>query len=206
VKIINLPKIWANVQSIGDHALTGEDSGDRRKEVVMGRLRVMVKSLPHFQVLAMAAVVGLLGWGCAAYGSMGHLHPDRAVKRMFESGTVSEEYNYYYSGADARPRAIIGIQKDYQLVSKLWKPVNLTQEQLSDWINWRGPRLGYDQSRNGSKILDDQGNPIGIWYANRDWRDYTTIKMLGDHRVSVTTPLQYNIDNMHDLNRNFKMH
>jgi len=128
--------------------------------------------------------------GCAGSGSYGRLVPNDNVKKTFETYQLPINHAYYYSGPDAIPNALIGIQNGYHLESRFWKPVELTQDLLKRWLEWGHTRLGYDLSRNGSEILAPDGRQIGIWYAVRDWKDWATVKMIDDKTVNISPPLE----------------
>jgi hypothetical protein len=129
-----------------------------------------------------AAALVLAGCG----GSYGTLQRSAEVNRAFESATVLPDYDYFYSGSYHKPSAIIGIHKDYTLVSKLWKPVHLTEDMLQGWIDRITGYKGYALRNLGSEILNAEDQPIGIWYATED---FTTIRMLGDRQVSIYPPM-----------------
>ena len=131
--------------------------------------------------------VGLTVLALAACGgSYGSLKRSSEVASQFESLEINPDYNYFYSGSDAKPRAIIGLANDYTLVSKLWKPVMLTPGRLNGWIQQITNFKGYTFRTLGSNILNDQGEVIGIWYS---MEDFTTIRMLGDKQVSIYPPV-----------------
>jgi len=128
--------------------------------------------------------------GCAGTGNYGKLVPDDDVKKTFETYQLPQDHAYYYSGPDARPRALIGIQNEFHLESKFWKPVELTHKLLKRWFEKGGiSRDGRDLSRNGAEILAPDDRQIGIWYAMRNWKDRATIKMIDDKTVNVSTPI-----------------
>lgn len=142
-----------------------------------------------------AALIGLLAAGlvlimagCGA--NYGNLKYNDDVKQIFESYEVLPDYRYYYSGSDAYPNVIIGIQKEYQLKSELWKPVDLTADLLKDWLNFPRNKVGFDQDRRGSYILSPDGRQIGVYYANRDWRTWSSVKLENDKLVVVSAPTQ----------------
>ncbi len=128
---------------------------------------------------------------CAGTGNYGKLVPDDNVKKTFETYQLPPDYTYYYSGPDAMPKALIGIQNDFHLESKFWKPVELTHKQLKRWFEKGGiSRRDYDLSRNGAEILAPDGRQIGIWYAMKNWKDRATIKMIDDKTVNVSPPIE----------------
>ncbi len=155
-----------------------------------------MKTLNRFQItcskmlllfsLSMAVIFMV---SCAGTGNYGRLVPNDKVKSTFETYQLPPDFTYYYSGPDAYPRAVIGIQNEYHLESKFWKPIDLTQTQLKRWLEMGGrPRQDFDLNRNGSEILSPDGRQIGIWYALKNWKDRATVKMIDDKTVAVSTP------------------
>ena len=126
--------------------------------------------------------------GCAGTGNYGRLVHNDKVKNVFETYQLPTGYTYYYSGPDAMPDAVIGIQKEYLLKSRFWKPVELTPNMLKKWLEYRGPRYGYDLTNNGSEILAPDGRQIGIWYSVKDWRDWATVEMIDEKTFIVSPP------------------
>ena len=121
--------------------------------------------------------------GCS--GSYGMLKPSLEVDKMFEEHKVLADHSYYYSGSDVTPTAIIGIDNNYTLKSKLWKPVDITSAQLKKVIdNLTGSR-GYTITNAGSLILDPTGKRLGVWYSHCN---ETTVKMESDKSIAVHTP------------------
>jgi len=133
-------------------------------------------------VLACLGILALAACG----GTYGTLQRSAEVDHAFESLQVLPDYNYYFTGSFYKPKAIIGIRKDYTLVSKLWKPASPTADQLKGWIDQMTNFKGYAFRNLGSNILNDQGEAIGIWYSTED---FTTIRMLGDKQLSIYPPV-----------------
>ena len=99
---------------------------------------------------------------------------------------ISDKYNYYFTGSYYKPKAIIGVDKEYTLITKLWKPVDLTPGRLNGWIEQMTNFKGYALRNLGSNILNAEGQVIGVWYSPED---FTTIRMLGDKQVSIYPPV-----------------
>ncbi len=112
----------------------------------------------------------------------------REATDIWHSYEIYPNYNYYYSGPDSQPTYIIGIDDQYQLISKLWKPVDLTPEMLKNWLNFTRPRVGYSQSPYGAFIMGPGGERIGLWYSVRDWRLKGSATVAENSQVSVITP------------------
>jgi hypothetical protein len=138
--------------------------------------------------LVIYAVAGLLT-GCATSGTKGTMQTSQELNQKFLNYEVVQGYNYYYSGSFDRPNAILGIHEDYQLVSQLWKPAQVSSAQLAKWIGsiapeeYRGPS-GY----SAAYILDPEGKKVGIWYSILNT---TTIKFLEGNKIEVNSPDLY---------------
>lgn len=117
--------------------------------------------------------------------SYGGLRLSNEVNKIFESYQVLENYNYYYSGSDNRPDAILGVHKNYTLRSELWKSVELTPDQLKLWVNMMTDHRGTDIRIYGSRVISPEGKDIGIWYS--PWNQ-TTVRMEDDRHVVINTP------------------
>lgn len=139
-------------------------------------------------MLVISAVAGILA-GCATSGIKGSMQPSQELNQKFLNCEVQQGYNYYYSGSFERPNAILGIHKDYQLVSQLWNTVELSSAQLTTWIGaiapeeYRGPS-GY----SAAYILDSNGKKVGIWYSIQN---STGVKFFEGNKVNVNSPDLY---------------
>ncbi len=141
------------------------------------------KKMPVIVTCILFIVVQATFSGC--FGSYGRLEPSLEIDKMFEEHKVLADHSYYYSGSDAKPNAIIGIDNNYTLNSTLWKPVDLTSEQLKKWIDFMTHYRGYSLINYGSLILDPTGKRLGVWYSPVNW---TTVKMESDNSIVVHTP------------------
>lgn len=126
-------------------------------------------------------------FGCG--GHYGRLSASQTVKMQFENYEVLPDHRYYYSGSEARPRAVIGVHEATVLQSDLWVPVELTSDRLRGWVDYFGPNAKHFQGNNGAAILTEDGRKIGVWYAFIDWRDWAAVKMIDANTVSITTPI-----------------
>ncbi len=117
----------------------------------------------------------------------GEMKPSGEVTELFESYTVDTNLNYYISGSDVVPNAIMGVDKRYSLVSDLWKKRDLTLDEMRSFVkNMQSRALEYGSMMHGFDILDDGGRDIGDWYSILSAR--TTVKMDGEDRVIIYTP------------------
>ncbi|HQJ31230.1 MAG TPA: hypothetical protein PLG18_08850, partial [Syntrophales bacterium] len=83
-------------------------------------------------VLAILWAAGVL-WGCAG-GRYGNIFPDGRTTSDFEAFRIDPGMNYYYSGPDLYPNALIGLKKEYVLDNDLWKPIQPTPASFRDMI------------------------------------------------------------------------
>ena len=104
-------------------------------------------------------------WGC----SLGPVHFKRSlnVSQVFERYKVLENHDYYYYGRQYKPLAVVAIQNGYQLNSPKWNRIDVTSEQLKDWIGRMLNQSGaeYNMEPNGAHIMDQNGEKIGLWYS-----------------------------------------
>lgn len=133
-------------------------------------------------------MAGLLA-GCAlspeARKDFGTLKLSSEVSDIFQAYQVLPNHKYYYTGSDTKPLAIIGIDQNYTLETRLWKAApDLTSEQLKKWVDqmlgFRPPVLTY-----GSYILSATGQQIGVWYSQYS---ITTVKVEANNQVMVYPP------------------
>jgi hypothetical protein len=147
--------------------------------------KIYIKNIV-LNVVLLVALSAITGCG----GHYGRLAVNNTVKMQFEKYEVLSDHRYYYSGSEARPRAVIGVHESYTLLSRLWVPVDLTPEQLKDWVDYFGPTTKYLQGNNGADILNGDGKKIGVWYAFIDWKDWAAVKMIDEKVVSIGTPIE----------------
>jgi len=135
-------------------------------------------------VLTLGAVLILAG--CASFKMRGAFLPDRDVAQSFERFEFRNDMNYYSSGSDAYPDALMGLKKEYTLDSGLWKKVE-TAATFKDMV--QGMQKKTDELMvilHGFQILDNSGQPIGIWYAILSAK--ASLIMKEDKHVLVFTP------------------
>jgi hypothetical protein len=136
--------------------------------------------------LTMILLAVLLLSGCLG-GRYGNIYPDGQVSRDFDSFKIDPGVNYYYSGPDLYPNALIGLKKEYTLDSDLWKPFNPTPASFRDMIlHMQEKAREYREFQYGFIMYDDKGKPIGVWYSILKARTFT--QMGEGNKVRVYTP------------------
>ena len=119
----------------------------------------------------------------------GSIQPDPAAREAFEHYRVDPDLAYYYSGSEVRPNAVIGIDRRFALDETLWEKMNPAPEPFRETIRRMQSRaLELNRSLYGFAILDPRGDPLGVWYSLPGI--HATVKMLDDHRISISTPPQ----------------
>ena len=112
--------------------------------------------------LAVALLVATLLTGCLQ--NYGRLKRDYQIKRDFESYTVPTNYNYYYYGVSSHPWAVMGLDPEYKLKSRLWRKVDPDTERFRKMVYWTWEDLGYYVY--GAHILDPDEQKFGIFYSS----------------------------------------
>jgi len=142
-------------------------------------------------ILWSVALVGLfiVLQGCVtlSYRNFGRFSPDRGATEAFERYQVNPGMNYYMSGSDVHPNALLGLDKRYMLESTLWKRVEMTPDRLKELVTGMKARTSMvGQSLHGFVLLDPQGDVLGIWYSILSAT--TAFHMKEDNRVIIYTP------------------
>ncbi len=128
------------------------------------------------------ALMTLFFAGCASPIS-GRLQSSPEVTEVFKSSRILPNHQYYVSGFQRIPYAIIAVDINYQLRSRRWKPIDMDSTSLNQLI-YRMEHV-YSLSPRGAWILDHGGNRLGIWYSSQY---QTTVKREKDNRIVVVNP------------------
>jgi hypothetical protein len=152
------------------------------QEVMMGKQQNRRYLLYGF-LFSAAAVIAT---ACAAGPS--HFRRSYDIEYLFEDHQVVADYRYYVSGGTYKPLAIVGLRKDYRLDSPHWQEVDADPEKMVDWmLRMRNqPGAEYNIEPNGARILDNQGNPIGIWYSV--W-DFPRLTFTSEKVIDISLPM-----------------
>lgn len=143
-------------------------------------------SIP-FLILFVALAFACFGCAGLLAGKYGAIVPDGPATAAFESFQLNAGLNYYVSGADEYPNALLGLSREYVLDSTLWKRIDPTPARFRDLVlqmQTRAWQVG--QRQHGFAVVDDQGRQIGIWYSILPAR--TPVVMKEDRHVEIYTP------------------
>ena len=140
------------------------------------------------KLLLLITAISLFFSGCADTKNYGTFHLDRELDQMFLAYQILPDYNYFTSGGYDKPNAILGIHKDYQMITDIdWRSIpNISSAQVEKWIRTIDP----DDRSVGSNyfayyILSPEGKQVGFWYSIQD---YTVVKFLEENKIEVYPP------------------
>jgi hypothetical protein len=130
--------------------------------------------------------------GC--FENYGRLKHNMDVTRAFTNNQIMQDYKYYYYGRTNMPYAVIGIDREYQMRSKMWREVDQNTEKFKEMVFWVWDDYRYSNQYNfikGADILDPDGKKIGIWYSGLWW---AAIRFEENKRIVVMpeTPFMVN--------------
>ena len=117
----------------------------------------------------------------------GKIRPSGKVSDAFNRFEVDPDLNYYISGSDVHPNAVIGINKTWTLESDLWKKKELNSQSMKELIqNMQTKSAERILTLHGFDIFDDHGMKIGDWFSIMGVT--TTVEITGEKRVTINTP------------------
>ncbi len=146
------------------------------------------------QILCALCILILLSFaGCATMGlkNYGSIVPDGSVMEAFDKFQVNPNYNYYYSGSEVYPSAVIGLDNAYALDSDLWKKVDMTPAKLREIVmnmKNKAATVNFMAPLHGFAILDDKGKRIGVWYSILEATTNSSVRMKDSKTVLIDTP------------------
>ena len=129
----------------------------------MIRLKIHMGRLPGAVVLFFMFLTALGGCAMSNYG---RLESNSDIRRAFETYQIMPDHTYYYRGTFSRPFVIVGINKNFELNSKLWVEVDPQSKDfrtLIDRVSLQGS--GSTTRPWGFRILDHSGSAVGVWYS-----------------------------------------
>lgn len=142
-------------------------------------------NLKYFFQTAVLLAILLSMPGCS--GNYGRIAKDQEVNQSFLNAEALPDYNYYYTGPEGIPSAILSIRKDYELVGDMWRKLNPSAlgnkvENINFYYRGRS-RVHYYPY--GHRVVFCDGETIGGWYSIWDW---TAVECMEDKKVNVYPP------------------
>jgi hypothetical protein len=140
-------------------------------------------------VIAVATIfiasIALIRWRAGT--RYGKIKPSHDVTTAYESFSVDPELNYYISGSDTYPNAIIGIDKTWVLKPDLWKKKDLSSQDMKELVqSMRSKALEQNIMLHGFVILDNQGRKIGDRFSILGLN--ITAEIAGEKSVTIPPP------------------
>jgi len=138
--------------------------------------------------LLMALCLGLVA--CAGMTrNYGRFNPSDEVAKAFATYQVNKDFRYYVTGPDLNPNALLGLHRSRQLdPGALWLEVQMTPEKMRGYVEgMENKARSMREFQKGFELLDDAGQPIGVWYSLL--RAQTFIHIQEDGTVRIDTPV-----------------
>ncbi|MBN1614672.1 MAG: hypothetical protein JW950_09430 [Deltaproteobacteria bacterium] len=138
-------------------------------------------------ILMLTAAAVLVGCSAALFRDYGTILPSSDITGTFERYEFDRDLNYYFSGPEVYPNAILGLKKTFALEAGLWKPVDPEPEVMRRFVSDMQSRaLLNNEFLHGFVIRDPEGRPIGIWYSILSAR--TSVRVKADGTVAIPPP------------------
>jgi hypothetical protein len=128
------------------------------------------------------ALMTFLFAGCGS-ATFGRLQNSPEVTEVFRKSQILSNHQYYISGFQRVPYAIIAIDRNYQLRSSRWQPIDMDSSTLNQ-IVYRMEHV-YSLTPRGAWIADHEGNRLGVWYSSQY---QTTVTRENNNRIVVVSP------------------
>jgi hypothetical protein len=125
-------------------------------------------------------IMVVVGCGTATYG---RLENSPEITQVFKDGKILSSYQYYTSGFQRIPYAIIAVDSEFQLRSGGWQALDMDTATLNQ-IVFRMDHV-YSLAPRGAWILDHEGNRLGVWYSSQY---YTTVERRPKNQILVVSP------------------
>ena len=126
--------------------------------------------------------------------NFGSYTQDEEIKTMIEAHDYVSEYNYFYTNYQDSPEAIVGIDKDYDLVKVSgwarttdWQEIEPGSKKLKEKVE-----AMYNPATYGYILYGPGGNQIGVMYTGKWGTRYTTEVRLKNANQLEVTPHKYN--------------
>ena len=113
-------------------------------------------------LIVLIAFIAIPLSGCLQ--NYGRLNRNAEIQQAFESNQVPPEYEYFFFGNPNWPYAVMGLDTDYNLRSRIWRTVEPDTDDFRHMTRFLW--ADYNYYPYGANILDPQGQKIGIIYTS----------------------------------------
>ncbi len=142
-----------------------------------------------FLIIVLVLCIGFIVFFMSRSGeNYGVLKPSESATASFQSHSQAPDLEYYYSGPESDPLAIIGVEKKFRFDSaKHWVRVGPGEDRLKQLIEaMQSGALQMNRNLRGFEIVDQRGERIGDWYSIAGIQP--VIKRTGIDSVEVWPP------------------
>ncbi len=142
-----------------------------------------------FLIIVLVLCIGFIVFFMSRSGeNYGVLKPSESATASFQSHSQAPDLDYYYSGPESHPLAIIGVEKKFRFDSaKYWMRVGPGEDSLKQLIEAMHSRaLQMNRNLQGFEIVDQRDERIGEWYSVVGIQP--VIKRTGTDSVEVWPP------------------
>jgi hypothetical protein len=142
-----------------------------------------------FLLVVIALLVGFIVFFVSRSGeNYGMLKPSDAATGHFQSGQPLPELDYWFSGPESHPRALIGVERRLRFDSaKHWMKVDAGEgslKRLADGMTSKA--LQFNRNLRGFEMVDHRGERVGEWYSEVGIQ--AVIKRTGIDSVEIYPP------------------
>lgn len=141
-----------------------------------------------FFCMALVLCLGTVACSGPLFKAYGRIDPSAEAAVELEGYKVNPDYNYYISGPDLHPNALIGLDKKYRIdPSTFWRELEVPAVQLKQIVNgMKSKAFEHRMFPHGFAMFDNNGRQIGLWYSILEGRTY--LRMNEDGTVRIATP------------------
>jgi len=139
-------------------------------------------------LVVVALFIGVIVFFVSRSGeNFGMLRPSADATTDFQSSRMVPDHDYWFSGPESYPIAVIGVEKRFRFDSAgRWVRVN-GEEALKRLVTGMQSRaLQMNRNLSGFEIVDQRGERIGAWYSAPGIQ--AVIKRTGIDSVEVWPP------------------
>ena len=183
--ILGPPVLFNILANFADLRLPGTSCPARLEQTLRFRPMQINAHRPFFWLVLFLVALTL----AACSGSYGRLQRSGNISKIFERHELLPDHYYYITGSDARPKAILAIDRSYSLKPGLWRSVEMTPALLARRVDAMTDQLGFTPDIMGAVITDPAGRPVGAWYSPYS---RTTVRFEPDNTIVVSLPSESN--------------
>ncbi len=144
-------------------------------------IKQIIRSLVH--TVTLVCIMSLLFSGCTS-SKFGKLEKSAEATRMFKDYQILPNHKYYYRGNFDRAIALVAIDDDYTLDSRLWTKIDPNSPDFRKLVDKLYGDPGADYGY-GSIIYDHTGNKVGLWYSPLH---FATVEIDPNKRIVLLSP------------------